>query len=72
MDLSMRRPNPAGKRSEVIISLYNVYSRRNTFYVGIEDYSSLDPYTGYYKEGRATKGFTLFPIIPSVSYRFYF
>ena len=72
LDLSMRRPNPAGKRSEVIISLYNVYSRRNTFYVGIDDYSSLDPYTGYYKEGRAIKGFTLFPIIPSVSYRFYF
>ena len=72
LDLSMRRLNPSGKRSQVIISLYNAYSHRNVFYVGVDDYSSLDPHIGYYKEGRAIKGFTLLPIIPSVSYRFFF
>lgn len=72
LDISIRRPYPTGKRSEVILSLYNAYSRRNAFYVETEDYRSLDSHTGYNKEGRTVKGFTLFPIIPSVSYRFYF
>ena len=72
LDISMRRPSPSDKRSEVIISLYNAYSRRNILYMGPDDYSSLDPHTGYYREERAIKGFTLFPIIPSVSYRFFF
>ena len=72
LDISTRRPNLSGKQSEVIVSLYNAYSRRNTFYVETDNYSSLDPHTGYYKEGRAIKKITFFPIIPSVSYRFFF
>lgn len=72
LDLSVRRPSRPGKRSEVIVSLYNVYSRRNTFYLYTEEHQSLDPNVGYTIDERTIKKFTLLPIVPSVSYRFYF
>ncbi|MXZ18531.1 MAG: TonB-dependent receptor [Rhodothermaceae bacterium] len=72
LDLSVRRPSRQGKRSEVTVSLYNVYSRRNTFYLYTEEHQSLDPNVGYNIDERTIKKFTLLPIVPSVSYRFYF
>ncbi|MCY4673660.1 MAG: TonB-dependent receptor [Bacteroidetes bacterium] len=72
LDLSVIIPNRSGKQSEFIVSLYNVYSRRNTFYLYTKDYRSLDSNLGYYRENRDVKSFTLLPIIPSISYRFYF
>lgn len=72
LDLSVHLPNRSGKQSEFIVSLYNVYSRHNTFYLYTRDYRSLDSPLSYYTENRAVKSFTLLPIIPSISYRFYF
>ena len=72
LDLAMRLPNRSGKRSEFIVSLYNAYSRHNTFYLYTKDYESLDSKLGHYVEERAVKSFSLLPIVPSVSYRFYF
>lgn len=72
LDLSVRRPSGPGKRSEVILSLYNAYSRRNTFFVFEEESTSVEPNRNYLIEERAVKRFTLLPITPSVSYRFYF
>lgn len=72
LDFSVRRPSRQGKRSEVIASLYNVYSRRNIFYIYTEENRSLDPNHGYNIDERTIKKFTLLPIVPSVSYRFYF
>ena len=72
LDLSMKSPIRPGKRSEFIVSLYNAYSRRNTFYLQTNDYRSLDPFIGYFQEERSIKKITILPIVPSVSYRFYF
>ncbi len=72
LDLSVRRPGGPGKRSEVIFSLYNAYSRRNTFFIFEEESSSVEPARNYLVEERTIKRFTLLPIVPSVSYRFYF
>jgi len=72
LDLSMRQPAQMGKRSEIIFSLYNVYSRRNIFYVYPEDSRSIDPIQGHYIEERTIKKYSLLPIVPSVSYRFFF
>ncbi len=71
LDLSLRTPR-SGKRSEIIFSLYNAYNRRNTFYVSRDNNRSVDPYRGYVNERQTIKRFSLFPIIPSVSYRFFF
>jgi len=72
LDLSVRQPSRVGERSEVIFSLFNVYSRRNTFYVYTENNRTIDPNVGYYIEEQNIKKFTLLPIIPSISYRFFF
>lgn len=72
LDFSVHTPNRSGKRSEIIVSLYNVYSRRNTFYLFTKDYQSRDSNLGYFIENRDVKSFTLLPVIPSISYRFYF
>lgn len=72
LDISAHFPIRSRKRSEIIVSLYNTYNRRNTFYLQERDYTSVDPYIGYYQEERIIKKNTIFPIIPSVSYRFHF
>jgi len=72
LDLSLHFPRDSAKPSEFILSFYNMYSRRNTFFIETKDNQNVDPYIGYYNEQRTIKKFTLFPIIPSLSYRFYF
>ncbi|MCY4233474.1 MAG: hypothetical protein OXE59_07025 [Bacteroidetes bacterium] len=72
LDLSVRQPSRVGERSEIIFSLFNVYSRLNTFYVYTENNHTIDPNVGYYIEEQNIKKFTLLPIIPSISYRFFF
>ncbi len=72
LDLSVKSPIRSGKRSELIVSLYNAYSRRNTFYLETKDYQSLDPLAGYVQEERVIRKITILPIVPSVSYRFFF
>jgi len=72
LDFSIHLPRDNGKRSEFIVSLYNMYSRRNIFYLQTKDNRTIDPHIGYDNERRTIKKFTLLPIIPSLSYRFYF
>jgi len=50
------------------ISIYNVYSRLNPFYVYVWDETTVNPATGERKTKNVLRQATLFPIIPSVSY----
>ena len=50
------------------ISVYNVYSRLNPFYVYVWDESTRDPETEQWKTTKTLRQATLFPIIPSVTY----
>lgn len=50
------------------ISIYNVYSRLNPFYIYVWDESTRDPETGEWKTRNVLRQATLFPVIPSVSY----
>ena len=50
------------------ISIYNVYSRLNPFYVYVWDEGTYNPVTGEWKTNSVLRQATLFPIIPSVSY----
>jgi len=72
LDLSVHFPAGKRTRSEFIVSLYNAYNRHNTFFIEPRDYRSLDPFLGYIQEERSLTKVTIFPIIPSFSYRFYF
>ncbi|GAH52227.1 unnamed protein product, partial [marine sediment metagenome] len=53
------------------VSIYNAYNRKNPFFLdwGYEDYNSD---TGKYYSKPVLKQYSLFPIIPSVSYSFRF
>jgi len=72
LDLSVHFPAGERKRSEFIVSLYNAYNRYNTFFIESRDYRSIDPFLGYIQEERSLTKITIFPILPSFSYRFYF
>ncbi len=50
------------------ISIYNVYSRLNPFFVYVSDNGTYNPATGEWKSNSVLRQATLFPIIPSVSY----
>ncbi|WP_298650663.1 TonB-dependent receptor [uncultured Proteiniphilum sp.] len=50
------------------ISIYNVYSRLNPFYVYVWDETTVNHETGERKTKNVLRQATLFPIIPSVSY----
>jgi Outer membrane receptor proteins, mostly Fe transport len=50
------------------ISIFNVYSRMNPFYVYVWDETTVNPETGEQKTINLLRQSTLFPIIPSVSY----
>ncbi|HRK29033.1 MAG TPA: TonB-dependent receptor [Chitinophagales bacterium] len=53
-------------QSELSISIYNVYSRRNAFFIYYEDVKDKENRTVTYRARQAS----LFPIIPSVAYNF--
>ena len=72
LDISVHLPLRSRRKSELIVSLYNTYNRSNPFYLKSSDYASLDPFTGFNNERRVLRKVTLFPVIPSVSYRFFF
>ena len=64
-----RRPN----EHMVALSVYNAYNRKNPFFVEFDTDSEFDPETGVFREGdRRLVGYALFPIIPSLTYRFKF
>ncbi|OWY22364.1 TonB-dependent receptor [Sphingobacteriales bacterium UPWRP_1] len=53
-------------QSELAVSFYNLYSRRNAFFIYYEDVKDKENRTVTYRARQAS----LFPIIPSVSYNF--
>lgn len=58
--------------SRWVIDFYNTYSRQNPFYIDVERRDVYNPVTGKYSEKNKFVQYSLFPIIPSVSYRFKF
>ncbi|MDR1338674.1 MAG: TonB-dependent receptor [Prevotellaceae bacterium] len=78
LSISLIRKKRWGERRWVF-SVYNVYNRRNPYYIDIEEKTRYagDPYSSAYGEGGSLKQYryrqiSLFPIIPSVSYQFKF
>jgi len=57
--------NPRLHRT-ISVSIYNVYNRKNPYMLYV---SSAQSYQGY---GSALMQLSLFPILPSVAYTFYF
>ena len=58
--------------SRWIISLYNAYGRQNPFYIDVERREVYNPAIGQYTEKTKFVQYSLFPVIPSISYHFKF
>ncbi len=58
--------------SRWIINLYNTYNRQNPFYIDVESREVYDQKTGMMLEKNKFVQYSLFPIIPAVSYHFKF
>lgn len=71
LDISVHQPRSRGK-DQITFSVYNLYSRRNPLYLFVEDGVSIHPERGLYDYARVVKQLSLFPIVPSVNYRFTF
>ena len=70
LNISLIKEKKWGERRWVF-SLYNAYCRRNPFYVDIKAEHGYDPVKGSVIKYKFIQ-YTLFPIIPSVSYQFKF
>jgi hypothetical protein len=70
LDLSATRARitPKGNVSSWNFSIYNVYNRANPFYIYFETEGDLDNY----RLDIEPKIVSLFPVIPSISWRFEF
>ncbi len=71
LDVSVHTPRRDGK-DQLTFSIYNLYSRRNPFFLFVKDSSSFHPQVGFFDQVRTVRQVSLFPIIPSISYRFTF
>lgn len=71
LDLSVHTPRREGA-AELVFSVYNLYSRRNPFFLFSNMRTRFDTRRGFYDHVREIKQISLFPIIPSLSYRFTF
>lgn len=54
------------------IGAYNVYNNRNPYFVNVEESSEFDDNGNFVGRKRELKQINLFPVIPSISYRFEF
>ena len=63
-----RRPN----EHVLALSVYNAYNRKNPFFIDFETDDEFDPDTGEVRFTERLVGYALFPIIPSLTYRFQF
>lgn len=52
--------------------IYNMYCRRNPYYIDVETRSDYNPYSGEMMRKSTFTQYSLFPIIPSISYHFKF
>ncbi|MBL7979689.1 MAG: hypothetical protein JNN12_15240 [Bacteroidetes Order II. Incertae sedis bacterium] len=71
LDLGVRRELKQKKRS-TILSIYNVYSHKNPFYVYPEKEIEIDPILGIIKSETKIKQVSIFPIIPTLSLGWWF
>lgn len=67
--LNFHKKKRWGERT-LSIGAYNVYNRKNPFYIRIDNETSI--INGQLIQNRVAKQVTLFPIIPSISYKFKF
>ncbi len=58
--------------SRWILGLYNTYNRQNPFYIDVDTKSVYNPSTGQEIKKHKFVQYSLFPVIPSVSYHFKF
>lgn len=54
------------------LNIYNLYNRRNAFAWFVADEAIENPETGTFENQKVVKQLTLFPIIPSIGFRFEF
>lgn len=52
--------------------VYNVYCRKNPYYIDVETIGQQNPNTGQWERQSTFTQYSLFPIIPSISYHFKF
>jgi len=71
LDLGVRREYKQKKRSTTL-SIYNVYSHKNPFYVYPEKEIEIDPILGVIKSETKIKQVSIFPIIPTLSLGWWF
>lgn len=73
LDVAYRITYPARwGEGELSLGLYNVYNRKNPFYLFLDVKEDLDPQTGTTRTVDAYKQVSLFPILPSINYHFTF
>ena len=68
LGVNFHKTTKRGNQRTWNISVYNVYSRLNPFYVYVWDESTWNPETEQWKTTKTLRQATLFPIIPSVTY----
>lgn len=68
MSLNWKMPNRHKWQSEIVFSIYNVYSRRNPYFIYFDSVKNEQHQVLRYE----ARQISLFPIIPSVSYNFKF
>lgn len=68
---SWTKPKRWGERTWSI-GVYNAYSRRNPFFIDIQTDYSYNPSTGEGTEEKRLVQYSLFPLIPSITYSFKF
>ncbi len=71
LDLGVRRELKQKKRSTTL-SIYNVYSHKNPFYVYPQKEIEIDPILGAIKSQTKIKQVSIFPIIPTLSLGWWF
>ena len=57
-----------GRKSTFSLSIFNVYNRKNVFYIVVVNERFMNPQTGKNDFRQILKEQSLFPILPSVSY----
>ncbi|MBN8587654.1 MAG: TonB-dependent receptor plug domain-containing protein [Rhodothermia bacterium] len=72
LDIGIRRRFEE-KRRETMLSIYNVYSHKNPFYVYTDGGDQeVDPFLGTIQSPIKIKQISIFPIIPTLSFKLYF
>ncbi len=66
--LNFRKKTSRGERV-ISVGVYNAYNRRNPFFVNFDEQGSYDPETNQFESKTVLRQISLFPVIPSITYR---